>query len=469
MSSTRILASYLSGLRFEDLPPEVVEKGKLAILDAVGNCIGGYPLGLSRTFLDLARNLGSGRAEATLMGDGDRVSAPAAAFGNAALTTMLDYCDYTRSESGRCATWLGAMAVPAALAAGEARSISGKELIASVVAGYEGAARIVDSMDMTLEQSQKVGGETLSVFAAVCAAGRALGLDEEEMLSAVGMAGIYTPAPGWYKWVGDEGLTPRKDIKQGWAWMCMTGAFAAVSARQGLRMLQENNILDGDKGISRMVGMDIFHEDRLTADLGSRYHLPRFTSKIYPGCAITHTAISGVLEIARDHGVTPNDVERIEVITNKQDGIGFDDQEPEGLSDIQFSMPYQVAAALAAGDGGPNWYRDGTAVSVEVRDLARRVELSFDEECERLFRESHLRVSKVTVETRSGSQYTRRVDGVGHVASAGEVRSKFITTTSQVMEAEQAARILDAVDTLEVQDGVTGLMGLLASLPNRVR
>lgn len=469
MSSTRTLASYLSGLRFEDLPREVVDKAKLAILDAVGNCIGGYPLALSRTFLDLAGGLGGGRSEATLIGDGGRVSAPAAAFGNAALTTMLDYCDYTRSESGRCATWLGAMAVPAALAAGELRGISGRELVASVVAGYEGAARIVHSMDMTLEQSQKVGGETLSVFAAVCAAGRALGLDEDEMLSAVGMAGIYTPVPGWYKWVGDEGLTPRKDIKQGWAWMCMTGTFAAVSARQGLRMLQENHILDGDKGISSMVGMDIFHEERLTADLGSTYHLPQFTSKLYPGCAITHTAISGVLEIARDHGVTPGDVERIEVVTNEQDGIGFDDRDPRGLSDIQFSMPYQVAAALAAGDGGPGWYSEATASSPRVRDLARRVELSFDDECERLFRESHLRVSKVAVHTTSGERYTRRVDRVGHVSEAADIRSKFTTTASQVIDADHVSRILDTVDTLDTQPGIAALMDLLAPLPDHLR
>ncbi len=469
MSSTRILASYLSELRFEDLPPEVVEKGKLAILDAVGNCIGGYPMGLSRTFLDLAKDLGGGRGQATLIGDGDRVSVPAAAFGNGALTTMLDYCDYTRSDSGRCATWLGAMAVPAALAAGEAHGISGKELITSVVAGYEGSARIVHSMDMTLEQSQKLGGETLSVFAATCAAGRALGLDEDEMLSAVGMSGIYTPVPAWYKWVGDEGLTPRKDIKQGWAWMCMTGAFAAVSAKRGLRMLQENNILDGDKGLWTMVGMDIFDEDRLTADLGGTYYLPQFTSKIYPGCAITHTAIAGVSSIANDHGVAPGDIERIEVITNEQDGVGFGDQEPEGLSDIQFSMPYQVAVALLAGDGGPNWYSERTAGSPEVRNLAKRVVLSFDEECEQLFREKHMRVSKITVHTRSGGRYTRRVERVGDVGDADDVRSKFITTASQVIEGDKVSRLLETADNLESQDGLSGLMELLAPLPNQVR
>ena len=47
MSSTQTLASYLSKLKYEDLPPSVVEKGKVAILDVVGNAIGGYGLNLS--------------------------------------------------------------------------------------------------------------------------------------------------------------------------------------------------------------------------------------------------------------------------------------------------------------------------------------------------------------------------------------------------------------------------------------
>ena len=43
MSTTRTLASYLSNLKYEDLPPAVIERGKVAILDVVGNAIGGYP------------------------------------------------------------------------------------------------------------------------------------------------------------------------------------------------------------------------------------------------------------------------------------------------------------------------------------------------------------------------------------------------------------------------------------------
>ncbi len=469
MSSTRTLASYISKLKYEDLPKEIIEKGKLAILDALGNCIGGYHLNLSRAFLDIAEELGGGREQATIIGNGVKVSASAAAFANGALSTMLDYCDYTRSDSSRCATWLGAMAVPAALAAGESRGISGKELITSVVAGYEGSARIVHSMDMSLEQSQKLSGETPSTFAATCAAGRALGLSEDQMVSAIGMSGIYTPVPAWYKWIGDDGLTPRKDIKQGWAWMCMTGTFSAVSAQKGLKMLQQNNILDGERGLWVMVGMDIFDEKRLTEGLGERYYLPEFTSKIYPGCAVTHTAIEGVTNIAKEHSIAPGDIERIEVITNEQDGIGFDDQEPVGLSDMEFSMPYQVAASLVAGAGGPNWYTQKTANSPELTNLSKRVVLSFDEECEKIFRESHTRMCKVTVHAKSGQSYSRRVDRVGEVTKADDVKSKFVTTASQVIDSDRVNRIVDAVDSLDSAGNVSELIKLLSPLPSETR
>ena len=102
MSATRTLAGYLSRLRYEDLSPSVVEKGKLAILDAVGNAIGGYPLSLSKTFLDLPKDLGGGTGQATLIGDGTNVSVPLAAFSNGALSTMLDYSDSVHSDSARC-------------------------------------------------------------------------------------------------------------------------------------------------------------------------------------------------------------------------------------------------------------------------------------------------------------------------------------------------------------------------------
>ena len=350
MSATRTLAGYASRLRYEDLPQSVVEKGKLAITDALGNAIGGYSLGLSETFMDLAKDMGGGRPEASLIGDGTKVCVPLAAFGNGALSTMLDSTDSHANESGKSFAWIAATAVPAALAAGESKDFSGKELIASVVAGYEVAARIVLSMDRSPEQSQKVLGSTASVFPAAGAAARALGLDEDEYLSALGMAGIYTPVPSQFKYVFSPGNTPRRDIKQGWSWMCMTGTFAAVSAQKGLKMLQENHILDGERGLSAMMGMDIYKEEQITAELGQTYHIQKFSSKFYPGGSVTHTPIAAAQGLVRDQGIDVGAIEAIEIFFNSTEGIGLDDREPEGLVSMEFSIPYQVA-------GGP--YRRG--------------------------------------------------------------------------------------------------------------
>ena len=467
MSTTRTLASYLSNLKYEDLPPSVIERGKVAILDVVGNAIGGYPLSLSKTFLDMAKDLGGGRDSATLIGDGSKVSVPMAAFGNGALSTMLDYSDYRGSESRRTGAWMSALAVPAALAAGESPGISGRDLIASSVAGFECVARILHSMDTTIEQAQILTGQTVSVFAAAGAAGRALGLDEDQMLSALGMAGIYTPVPAGLSFTGQEGVSPRKDIKQGWAWFCMTGTFAAISAQKGLKMLQENNILDGDRGLWRMLGMDVFKEKRITADLGEKFHINKFQTKVISGCSVTHTAITSLRELVRDHGINPGDIDKIDVITAKGAGIGFDDQEPQSVVDRQFSMPYQLSASLFAGDPGPNWYLDKIARSPQVTNMMKRVRLSFDEECERIWREQSIRVSKVHVVTNDGNRYETRTDGTeedrsgGKMESGEEIRKKFITTTSQVIDGGLAHDIANTIENLEEVGNVSELIHLL--------
>ena len=450
MSATRTLAGYASRLKYEDLPPPVVAQGKLQILDALGNAIGAYPLPLSSTFLALAKSVGGGREESTLIGDGSKVSIPLAALGNGALTTMMDYT----AERG-------VLGVPAALAAGEVSDISGKELIASVVAGYETVSRITDSMSQTPEQALRLAGSTVSVFAATAAAGRALGLDELGMLSAFSMAGIYTPVPAGYKWLNDEGLLPRKDIKQGWSWMCMTGTFAAVSAWKGLRALQENNILDGDKGLWRMLGNDIFDEDAMTEGLGESYKILQFGSKAWPGCGATHPSMEVVTRLVKEHDIAPGDIERIDVTGHKSYALGLHDQEPEGLCDREFSIPYQVAASLLAGDRGANWYTDATAARPDLVNLARRVKLSLEGDGEGIAHDRSLLATSVEIVTKSGTRYSGDSDEMRMARGAEELTNKFVAATRQVIDQRQVDRIQNAVDNLETVGKISELIEML--------
>jgi 2-methylcitrate dehydratase PrpD len=362
---------------------------------------------------------------------------------------MLDYSDYALSDSGRCPIWVGPLAVPAALAAAELSNISGAEFLAAVAAGYECAARILHSMDMSVERSLEVNGETLSVFAAAGAAGNALRLSKDEMLSTLAMAGIYTPVPAYYNWIGDDGLTPRKDIKQGWAWMGLAGAFAALSAKRGLRAVQVNNILDGDRGLWRMLGMDEFDETRITSELGSRYYIDDLGTKAYPGCAFTFTAIEAAKTVMEKERLALSDVARIDVMTNWSNAAGFDDPVTDGVADKQFNFPYQLGAALVMGERGPNWYREDASSNPDLVALKRRVHVSYDEESERIFRDTGAWMSKVAITTTTNDVHELAVHAVDTLNDGEGIREKFLTTASQVIGRERAESVLAAIDGVD--------------------
>ncbi len=464
MSTTRELAEYIAGFDAETLPSRVLSQAKLVTIDALGNAIGGRCFDGADAFCSLARSVGEGSADATIIGSGDRVSVPWAAFANTALSTMLDYSDYMMSESGRCPIWIGPLAVPAALAAGEATGISGAEFLASVAAGYECVARILRSMDMTITRSAELNGSTLSVFGAAGAASRALRLSGDETTSAIGMAGIYTPIPAYYKWVGDEGLTPRKDIKQGWAWMSMTGAFAALSAKHGLRAVQENNILDGERGLALMLGMDQYDESKVTRDLGTTFYIDEFASKAYPGCTYTFSAIAGTLSLLRDEDIDVSQISRIDVMTSESHATGFGDQEADSLADMQFNFPYQVAAAVVGGDRGPNWYRASTAERPELQQVMQKVWVSSDDECERIDRETGNWMSKVAITTADGRSHSTAVETVDTIGTGSEIREKFLTTCEQVIGRDQAEAVLATIDELETHESLDPLVERLGSV-----
>ena len=121
-------------------------------------------------------------------------------------------------------------------------------------------------------------------------------------------------------------------------------------------------------------------------------------------------------------------------------------------------MPYQVSAALLAGDKGPNWYSDEVSKNAEVAALKERVTLSFDNEAHEA---RHLWMSKIAIHTKSGRHYNKRVDGPVNTRSDDEVREKFVTTTSQVIDRERADKLKNTIENLENVEDITELASLL--------
>ena len=130
--ATCILADFISGLEYEDLPLDVIEKTKEAILDYVGALLAGCSRGsiLSERLIELIIRNG-GTQEATIIGQKAKVPVFNAALCNGVLSHVVELDDGHRIARGHP----GVTVISAALAAAEYLGSSGKELITAIAAG----------------------------------------------------------------------------------------------------------------------------------------------------------------------------------------------------------------------------------------------------------------------------------------------------------------------------------------------
>src|SRR5215203_1899738 len=136
---TRQLAKYATALRFEDLPPAVVQRAKDAIADTIAAIAFGAALPWSRIIVDYAKRRGAGGKAHVFAPGGARLHAPMAALANGALAHAFEMDNLTWPNTG---VHPGATMCMPALAVAQERGIGGRELIAAVVAGSEVMIRI---------------------------------------------------------------------------------------------------------------------------------------------------------------------------------------------------------------------------------------------------------------------------------------------------------------------------------------
>src|SRR6266699_5402100 len=180
---TRRLARFIVASRFENLPEPVRHEARRTLLNWVGCAIGGSQHEtMTKAIAALAPFFGPGQA--TLFGRGERTDILHAALLNGISSHVLDFDD-THIET---AIHLAAPVAPAILALAEHRPANGRELINALVVGIETELRI--GMAVT-PAHYKAGWHitgTVGVFGSAAAAGRLLGLNEQQMCWALGLA-----------------------------------------------------------------------------------------------------------------------------------------------------------------------------------------------------------------------------------------------------------------------------------------
>jgi 2-methylcitrate dehydratase PrpD len=455
MGVTRDLAAYAAETRVEDIPTDVIEVAKLSTLNIAGACLGGCQTRIGRLHVELAKDMGGGNPQATILGDGARVSVAAASYANGSLGFALDYEDMLNYV-----VHAGYATVAAGLAVGEHRGVTGRDFLAAVVLGYEVSGRIGVAVQPSPERGAKVWGEQYHPFASVVTAGRLLGLGVDEMEVALGIAGTYCPVPSTYKYFGPVDQTrPIRETKQGWGWMCLAGVVAAQSASRGFQ--GGAGFLDGEHGFWIMHGSDRCDFDRMAEGLGTTWLTRDTEFKLHPSIGVNHPAYWATKQLVEEHGIRSAEVSSVRVKTLWADRIG--DGSPDGEVDAQFSLPYTLAATLMSEPVAAAMYAEEKRRDPELLRLLDLIELVDDPEANRAFYEEQRIGQTVEILLTDGRELRRAIEFPRDKPPFGrsEVEKKFETLADGVLDPARRRLVRRLIDDLDQIEDVASLTSML--------
>ncbi|MEW4412898.1 MmgE/PrpD family protein [Clostridium sp. AN503] len=371
MKELRQLAQFASGFRLEQAPEHVLKAARSCVLDSIGAALGAVGCDeiprVCREIKMWAKS--SSGLQAQVWGQGFELDVFQALLLNGMMGHALELDDvHTGSKSH-----IGAVVVTTAWTLADGQGGNGKDFLEAVIVGYEIMARVGMAMDVV--SNRKRGWHTTGVigtFGAAAAAGHLLGLDEEEMVSAFGMAG--TQSSGLWAFLA-EGATCKKLHP---ARAAVNGLTAAILAKAG--MTGPEHILDAqDGGLYRAVS-DSWDLSVLADGLGRRFEILRIDKKPYPCCRTTHHAIDAALALRKELGQKGREkIVDIRIDTYEVGVLqcGFT-RYPESPVEAKFSIPYTVAAALVAGKVTQAEFTEEVVKNARIEALAKKVSVVSD-------------------------------------------------------------------------------------------
>jgi len=366
MSELRKLARYVAEMNLEDIPATVRDTATLCVLDSIGAALGAVNNRQIRQVADTYYRISGSGSEVSCWGQNRKAPLLTAIFLNAMMGHTLELDDvHTNSK-----THIGTVVVPAAWTLAEYLGRSGRDFLEAVVCGYEVMARI--GMGFGVSSHRNKGWHvtaTAGTFGAAAAAAKLLRLNEEQTLSALGMAG--TQSFGLWAFLGDGAsckvLHPAR--------AAVSGTEAALLAQSG--MTGPEHILDAADGGLFAAMSDQSDLSLVARNLGTRFELQYMDNKPYPCCRSTHCAIDAALAIKDAYGITAGDIQSAQVETYlvgyKQCGVSEGSLRPKKPIDAKFSTPYTVAAAFLHGEVSLKQFQQPTIDDPVIQELLSRI------------------------------------------------------------------------------------------------
>jgi 2-methylcitrate dehydratase PrpD len=407
-SLSRQLAQWVVGLRYEDLPPAVVDRARSVTLQGLASVLLGYQSPGGRQAVKLITEEEAGvRNGATIMVDGMRATRGGAAFANAEMAMAGGKWD-----TFRMLTHPGTSILPGAFVAAETAGVSGRDFITGLVAGYEVMERMAADFIPTVMARGFHAGVVFGIFGPAVAAAKILGFTEEQVNSTIALCASL--ASGNLEGARSGGRALREGAS-------VRNAMLAVAlAKEGHP--GGETVLEGDAGFYHayagnnrgqlsysFVGATQTSLDKITAGLGTDWIFLETILRIYhtAGYNIAHVDVTA--KLCEEHGIRYEDVDRVEAVVNWLETQYPSPAFPSRREDL-VAEPGSTAYFTAYGvvkRGVPVLHRaepGGAGDPPEVLELMKRVRII----------PSHTMTlfgPRITIHTRDGKSYTRQSTG----------------------------------------------------------
>jgi 2-methylcitrate dehydratase PrpD len=332
MNVTEMLVEQVRAIDARSLPAGVIEAARHSLLDWSGIAIAGADEPLVGKLREEAREQG-GHPLSTIVLHGERTSSAYAALINGSAADALDFSDANMAMRGHTTPAV----VAAALALGEARDISGLELLTAIVAGVEMECRVGTLVNFPYFRKGFHPTGNIAPFGATAAAAYLLGLNGKQWAHALGTAA--TQAAGLHT----SGGTMSKPFHSGKA--AANGLLSANLAKRD--WIARADAIESDGGFIETHATGA-HVDELRASAG-RFFILDTIFKSHAACQLTHSTIENMLEFKDAHHVVVGDIESVEVEVPPFFLSICNIQEPVTGLEAKFSLR-AVAAMTLLGD-----------------------------------------------------------------------------------------------------------------------
>lgn len=451
-SYTRLLAKFAALVKFEQIPPEVIEHAKVCLLDTIGCGLFGSTLQWSHILEDTLLEFTSG-GPCKIWGTGRSCAPAEAALINGSMVHGFELDDLHKASI----VHTGSVVTPPALAVAEyLGDVTGKEFLTAMVVGYEVAARVGKSMGAAhLLQGWHPTG-THGTFGSAAAAGLLLHLSVDQMHNALGIAG--TQASGL---MAAQYSSMVKRFHAGRA--AQSGVYSAFLARKGYTGILE--LFESEYGGYCTTLSPKCDREQIIAGLGYTWETLKVGFKPYSTNGSCHTTIDALLELIKIHSLCAEDVEKVRVYTSSatKEHVGWQ-YSPNSITTAQMNLPYIAAVTLVDHEAFVDQFTEERIRDEHLVALADQVEVIAASDIDARGDASRhaIRLEVYLHDGRILKQERQSAKGSSAIPlSKNEVENKFSKLAVKVLSPGQVEQLMECiyrVDTLDTANQLTNLI-----------